>query len=293
MNLESLNPRMLMINLFPCDPGFCTNDRIAQTPYLLYIHSGRGWFVIDAVRYEAHPGDLFFCAVGRSNTIIADNQDPFILSGIDFLFCSISPPAGDALVDESGIVAGVVSTDDESLSSLFTPVINLSSDDGHDYLIREMIGSYEDSTILSLAYCDSLLKSFILNVVSYRFSGKSVRSEASEVLKYISANSSIGLTIEELARRFNYHPSTINRIVKAAAGMSVKEYQIDIRIKKAKSLLLYSGKSITEIALACGYNDVFFFSRQFKKKTSFLPSAFRKSVTRASSVQPPKGQSGE
>ncbi|MHB8964035.1 MAG: AraC family transcriptional regulator [Saccharofermentanales bacterium] len=278
MNLELLNPKMLLINLFPCDPGFCTNERIAQTSYLLYIHSGRGWFVIDKVRYEAHPGDLFFCAEGRSNTIIADDQDPFVLSGIDFLLNGnyspqVRPASGGTAVETA------LGTDaPDSLSSLLDPVINLAADAGHDYLIREMIGSYKESTLMSLSYCDSLLKTFILNVVCFRISVRSVRSEASEILKFLSSDSGVGLTIDELARRFSYHPCTITRIVKASTGMSAKEYQIDLRIKKAKSLLLYSGKSITEIAQECGYNDVFFFSRQFKKKTSVLPSAFRKNT---------------
>jgi AraC-like DNA-binding protein len=266
MQTDILDPKMIMINLYPCAQAFRTNERVFSNPYFLYVHSGKGSFYIDGICYQATSGDLFFCPAGKSNIIEADFTDPFVLSGIDFLFFdeSKTPFSQDLNVK---II---------ELSGLFSPKINLLANTGHEYLIREMIDSYKDSTITSKAYCDSLLKSFILNILYFKESCGTEKTDARKVLNFIAEHVDRKMTGSELSKIFSYHQCTINRIVTKATGMSVKEYQIEMRIKKAKNLLLYSSKSISEIAIECGYNNVFFFSRQFKQKTCTLPSDFRK-----------------
>jgi AraC-like DNA-binding protein len=313
--MDTLDPRMIIINLYPCAPGFCTNARIFRNPYMLYIHSGKGDIQIGDVRYVSRPGDLFFCPEGVANTIFADRDDPFVLSGIDFLFRdneqgptvtytqAVDAPSTDSTgvewkppdpVQIMGASAfGATSNDPEpvhtgtpaatfplqgirSLPEQFEPVLHLSADSGHLFLIHEMIRAYQDSTLLSMAYCNAVLRAFLLYVLYLQASGRGVPNPASEILRFLSDHSSVATSIEDIGRQFNYHPCTINRLVRQATGLSAKEYQIDVRIKRARNLLLYSSRSITEIAMECGYSDVFFFSRQFKRKTGTLPRDYRR-----------------
>ena len=51
------------------------------------------------------------------------------------------------------------------------------------------------------------------------------------------------------------------------------------RLEKAKSLITSSDKSLTEIALQCGYEESSYFSKSFKQFYGTSPSDFRKQIT--------------
>jgi len=50
-----------------------------------------------------------------------------------------------------------------------------------------------------------------------------------------------------------------------------------VQIEEAKRLLVDSGRSITEIALDCGFSDAQHFATAFHKNAGMTPSAFRRS----------------
>jgi len=265
MDIRDLKPVMLMINLYHCDPGFCTKERIFNHPYMLYTHKGEGNFIIGGINYSLYPGDLLFCPAGVSNIIESSKEDPLILSGIDFYYRQYP--------------ADIISSDDFSdagFDSLFMTRYSLLSNECHEFFITEMIDAHGNRELIQNEYCNSLLKSFLLNITISNNSNRLKNPDTSEILKFINSNNEVGSTLTMLSSRFGYHPSTINRIVSKSTGMNAKEYQIAGRIKSAKSLLLYSDKSVSQIALECGYNSVHHFSRQFKTKTGVYPSEFRK-----------------
>lgn len=57
--------------------------------------------------------------------------------------------------------------------------------------------------------------------------------------------------------------------------MTPQQYITDIRVTKAKELLLYSSFNITEIASIVGYDNSFYFSRIFKKNTALSPREYK------------------
>lgn len=66
------------------------------------------------------------------------------------------------------------------------------------------------------------------------------------------------------------------RIFKKATGSSPEQYIITYRIKKAADLLKSSSYSIGEIASFVGINDIYYFSKLFKKIKGVTPSAYKK-----------------
>lgn len=63
----------------------------------------------------------------------------------------------------------------------------------------------------------------------------------------------------------------------ALTGTSPAQFVINARIRHACQLLKETTLPVEHIAEACGYRDVYFFSRQFKQKQKMAPSAFRRS----------------
>ena len=86
------------------------------------------------------------------------------------------------------------------------------------------------------------------------------------------------ITHNLLSEIFSYHKNSINRILLKSTNMTLKNYIIDIRMKKACEFLLYSNKTVAEIAELCGYSSSVFFSRQFKQKNGITPLEYRKNT---------------
>ena len=97
------------------------------------------------------------------------------------------------------------------------------------------------------------------------------------VLDYLDVNYSEKLTLETLAEVANFSPYHFHRIFKGIVGESLYKYIQRIRIEKAAKSLKYDNKSITEIALDCGFTNSASFSRTFKEYFSMSATEWRKS----------------
>lgn len=102
------------------------------------------------------------------------------------------------------------------------------------------------------------------------------KENINNVLMYINTHYDEPLTVTHLAKKFYMSNSYFAHFFKKNIAKSVMEYVNDIRIEKAKLILLGSNESISKIATMVGYNDINYFSRIFKKKTGKTPSQYRK-----------------
>ena len=60
--------------------------------------------------------------------------------------------------------------------------------------------------------------------------------------------------------------------------MTLIEYLNQVKIKNARQLLEFSDREVGDIAEACGFNSVAYFSNVFKKITGMAPSEYRKNT---------------
>lgn len=96
-----------------------------------------------------------------------------------------------------------------------------------------------------------------------------------KVKKYFEKNLHNKITLHETAAIMNVSKSTLVNYFNEKAGMSPMKFLATMRIKKAKTLLLDSSKSISEIAAECGYESAYYFSNSFKKEVKISPTAYR------------------
>ena len=82
-------------------------------------------------------------------------------------------------------------------------------------------------------------------------------------------------SIAELAKKLHVSSDHFTRLFKSFAGISPKDFMINVRLNHAKGLLLSSSYTMERIADLCGYKNHYFFSRQFKAKTGISPSHYR------------------
>jgi transcriptional regulator GlxA family with amidase domain len=80
---------------------------------------------------------------------------------------------------------------------------------------------------------------------------------------------------EEIAMSVGLGYSVFRKKFKEYTGVSPAQYQINLRINKAKDLLVTSKQSLKEIANDLGFESADYFYRLFKKKTGYTPSDYR------------------
>lgn len=96
-----------------------------------------------------------------------------------------------------------------------------------------------------------------------------------KVEEYIDVNYKQEVRLQTLAELAGMTASAFSRFFKLRTGKTVQEYIIDVRIGHAARQLVDSTKSIAEICIDCGFNNISNFNRIFKKKKGCSPSLFR------------------
>ena len=83
------------------------------------------------------------------------------------------------------------------------------------------------------------------------------------------------LSLEKLAVIAGMSPHQMGILFKKKFGVPCWQYVIDTRIEAAAKLLLMPGYSVGMVAEQCGFRDVYYFSRMFKKHMGVSPREYR------------------
>ena len=94
-------------------------------------------------------------------------------------------------------------------------------------------------------------------------------------LRYIKANYRLKLYVEDIAESLNINRRYLSRIFKEKKGITIQQYIIEYKIKKACEFLNH-GFKVNEAASMVGYDDTFTFSKIFKKNTGCSPNKYIK-----------------
>ena len=98
----------------------------------------------------------------------------------------------------------------------------------------------------------------------------------SKLLSELEKNFTASWSLEKMAKLCNMSVSGFRQSFRQFTGLPPLEYLVQLRLDKAAVLLANSTEALEIIAAACGFNDVNYFSKQFKKHFNILPSRYRK-----------------
>ena len=96
------------------------------------------------------------------------------------------------------------------------------------------------------------------------------------VLNYIDAHYTEKITLNELARTAGMSPKYFCHFFSEMTGRTPIDYVNYYRIERACCLLAGTDSQITDIAMLCGFNDVSYFTRAFKKYKGKSPGQYLK-----------------
>lgn len=96
------------------------------------------------------------------------------------------------------------------------------------------------------------------------------------VLQLIRSNYADALTLRDLAGKAAMEPKYFCRVFRQLTGKTPVEYLNYYRVECAAELLCMTDRSVTEIALECGFNDVSYFNRLFRRQKGASAREYRK-----------------
>ena len=99
-----------------------------------------------------------------------------------------------------------------------------------------------------------------------------------KLVSYMEAHYMDRIKLEDLADVIHCNLQYLCRLFKEIAGVSPIQYLIECRIAHARPMLSGSTRSVLEIGMDCGFDNVSYFIRQFKKYVGMTPGAYRKQV---------------
>lgn len=96
------------------------------------------------------------------------------------------------------------------------------------------------------------------------------------ITRYLQEHLDEDLSLTVLADEFHLNSQYISQLFKNEIGVNFLSYLTNIRMEKAKKLLLSTSLSITDVADQSGYGDYRVFTKVFKKSEGITPSQYRR-----------------
>ena len=176
--------------------------------------------------------------------------------------------AGDLIIVNRGVLHGI-KTDLRNICLLFDRIHSCHKEKKPYYFVKLK------ALFFSFFY-EMLMGNYI--TPADKDENKSLAS-IKKILDYINLNYSQPLTAAELTALSNYSEYYFMKLFKQYTGKTLITYINDLRIEKAKPMLLHSDSSVTEIALEVGFNNTSYFIKKFQQATGMSPHKFRRNLS--------------
>ncbi|HEY4020689.1 MAG TPA: AraC family transcriptional regulator [Pseudonocardiaceae bacterium] len=103
---------------------------------------------------------------------------------------------------------------------------------------------------------------------------QSAANPVSEVISYVRDNLSQPMTVGDLAERVALSPSAFSHLFRDVTGKSPYQFVKEIRLNRARELLVEGELSVTQVSRAVGYSSASHFINEFRDRFGATPRAY-------------------
>ena len=241
-NTTTLDP--LFYGQQACKPNHTWGPGVRLYWLIHYVASGKGIFRIGGREYTVTAGSLFVIPPYEEAMYQADADEPWEYMWVGFH------------------VGG-------KLPLKLAPVIHCPEAYG---IFRSMPDS-QRLTGGTKAYVTGQLWQFFSLLMAAH---EPMDDAISIALNYIHSKYMYALSVDEIARLVNLDRSYFTTAFTKMVGISPGKYLQNHRMEVAADLLKRGGKSVSLTAQSVGYNDIYTFSKTFKRHFGISPSQYVK-----------------
>lgn len=284
MTSAFLEPMSMPDPTFPVKVNYCKSHEYGATLFpnhwhkhieLLYVVYGQAIFECNGVPIPVGPGSLVYVNGNDLHTGICTSDDLFYYALI-FDPAVLQSSSVDAIETKymlpllhNGVVFPNQVDQAEPLTARFLSIVKE---------LKEREPGYEMAVKSDLyRMLTEMLRSSTGQMMTVKNRQNRMRQleRLTPVLSYIEEHYHEELSVELLSEQAGLSRFHFSRLFKQLTDKSVTAYVNDIRIRQADYLLRNTQQTVSDIALAVGYRDIYYFSRMYKKCRGIPPSEVR------------------
>lgn len=234
-----------------------------RSGYMLhYVHSGKGKFNCENNTYFLKKGDFFFI---EPNSIIkyqADENNPWTYYWIGFRGTLVEQYLKRTQINR------------------YSPIFSLENGGS---IIKDKM-----SEIIEISFIqednDLLLNARLFEILYYlsqNYPLKNIITEnkkntlVTKAMQLMRHNIDMNIQISEIADNLSIDRTYLHRIFKETVGIAPKEYLLNLKLTRAKELLLHTDYPLNIISQSIGMEDATNFTKLFKSHEKLTPRQFR------------------
>lgn len=233
---------------------------------LIYCVKGEGWFRLNGKHQVVPSNHFFILPAEQPHQYGSGTENPWSIYWIHFkglkarYICEQLP--GVRLIDmgEHSRINDRISFFEELITALEL---------GHD---EEMI-NYANLSLNHLLSTFLYIQSY--RNVKLRKKGKQNTFFISLATHYMNENIEKKITLKDISSYFGYSESHFYRLFLKEVHYTPMDYFLHIKIDRACQLLIHTDMKINQISFKLGFEDPYYFSRIFTKKTGVSPRKYR------------------
>lgn len=239
-----------------------------------YLLSGNRKMFLDNKVYLVKPGDLILIPKGeihRTTYYSEGIHERIALCFDDFMVENLKTQIGEGGFEEcfSKRHISVPLNEQSQLEAIFEKLlIEKETENANDVFSQLLCQRYCEEIVMFIIRCQRRQEQV------QGSPGFDMGIEAAAA--YISNHYEQPLTLEYMANKYCMSTAYFSKKFKQVTGFGYKEFLNMVRIRHACELLQKTTKSVTQIALECGFMDSNYFGDAFRKTKGVSPRAFRK-----------------
>ena len=232
---------------------------------LQFISGGKAHMRIDGRAYQVQSGDVVVYNAGVLHDEAAD-----LNCGMAFYNCGIKNFRIPNLPEN------------HLLPHDFKPILHTGEMAGVvEKIFREIFEQVSQKKICSGTITFHLLNALLVILLKQIPHEKIIRKDKFDASlrkckKFLDENFTENISVAEMSALANMSVSGFAHHFKKIFGLAPGQYLIRLKIGRAQKLLIGTDKSITEISMELGYDNVSHFNSQFKKFVGTSPQNYRK-----------------
>lgn len=241
---------------------------------IIVIKKGEGIVSVDLNEYHVQTGDIIFVISGQLHSISQYKSSTMEYENILFKPHLLKSSLNDLcwetflspLFSGTSSIPAVIRTDSPNYDLFSSHIREI------DLLCDRKATGYQ---LAVKGHLFLLFYNLTAESISASHSNRKRLDKIKAVISYVEAYYAQSITVEEMAALCFFSKSYFMKFFKETMGISFITYLNDYRLEVAANMLHATGDNILDIANSCGFDNLSYFNRSFKKKYGVTPGKYR------------------